>query len=69
MDIRLIAMDLDGTALQKDRNSFSPRLLRALEEARRESRDPNTGDPWDLGDKDMEGSMDNMVKNRGLGVR
>lgn len=35
MDIRLIAMDLDGTALQKDRNSFSPRLLRALEEAHR----------------------------------
>ena len=35
MDIRLIAMDLDGTALQKDRNSFSPRLLRALDEAGR----------------------------------
>ncbi len=35
MDIRLIAMDLDGTALQKDRNSFSPRLFRALEEAHR----------------------------------
>jgi Cof subfamily protein (haloacid dehalogenase superfamily) len=35
MDIRLIAMDLDGTALQKDRNSFSPRLLRALEDAHR----------------------------------
>lgn len=33
MDIRLIAMDLDGTALQNDHISFSPRLLRALEEA------------------------------------
>lgn len=35
MDIKLIAMDLDGTALQRDRDSFSPRLLRALEEAHR----------------------------------
>lgn len=33
MDIRLIAMDLDGTALQKDRCSFSPKLLGALSEA------------------------------------
>ena len=33
MDIRLIAMDLDGTALQPDRCSFSPRLMAALEEA------------------------------------
>lgn len=33
MDIRLIAMDLDGTALQPDRCSFSPRLNAALEEA------------------------------------
>lgn len=33
MDIRLIAMDLDGTALQRDRCSFSPRLIAALEEA------------------------------------
>ena len=33
MDIRLIAMDLDGTALQPDRRSFSPRLNAALEEA------------------------------------
>ena len=35
MDIRLIAMDLDGTALQPDRRSFSPRLIAALEEAHR----------------------------------
>lgn len=35
MDIKLIAMDLDGTALQNDHESFSPRLLRALEEAHR----------------------------------
>jgi len=35
MDIRLICMDLDGTALQSDRMSFSPRLHRALEEAYR----------------------------------
>ena len=33
MDIRLIAMDLDGTALQPDRCSFSPRLNAALEQA------------------------------------
>lgn len=33
MDIRLIAMDLDGTALQNDRCSFSPRLNAALEKA------------------------------------
>ena len=33
MDIRLIAMDLDGTALQKDRCSFSLRLHAALEQA------------------------------------
>ena len=33
MDIRLICMDLDGTALQNDHHSFSPRLLAALEQA------------------------------------
>lgn len=33
MDIRMICMDLDGTALQRDRSSFSPRLNQALEEA------------------------------------
>ena len=33
MDIRLICMDLDGTALQPDRKSFSPRLNDALEAA------------------------------------
>ena len=33
MDIRLIAMDLDGTALQSDHASFSPRLLAALDAA------------------------------------
>ena len=33
MDIRMIAMDLDGTALQNDRYSFSPRLNTALEQA------------------------------------
>lgn len=35
MDIQLICMDLDGTALQKDRSSFSPRLHAALAEAHR----------------------------------
>lgn len=35
MDIRLIAMDLDGTALQNDRCSFSPRLNAALDKAYR----------------------------------
>lgn len=33
MKIQLIAMDLDGTALQRDHNSFSPRLLEALNNA------------------------------------
>lgn len=33
MDIRLIAMDLDGTALQADRKTFSPRLNAALNTA------------------------------------
>lgn len=33
MDIRLIAMDLDGTALQPDRCSFSARLTEALAKA------------------------------------
>ncbi len=33
MDIRLICIDLDGTALQKDRHSFSPKLHRVLREA------------------------------------
>ena len=33
MDIRLIAMDLDGTTLQPDHRTFSPRLLATLERA------------------------------------
>lgn len=33
MDIKLIAMDLDGTALMADKKNFSPRLLAALEAA------------------------------------
>ena len=33
MDIELIAMDLDGTALQADRKTFSPRLDEALRAA------------------------------------
>ena len=33
MNIRMICMDLDGTALQKDRKTFSPRLIAALEQA------------------------------------
>ncbi len=33
MDIRMICMDLDGTALQKDHQSFSPKLQRVLLEA------------------------------------
>lgn len=36
MDIKLIAMDLDGTALQKDHMSFSPRLEAALEAAHKQ---------------------------------
>ena len=35
MDIQLIATDLDGTALQNDHKSFSPRLCAAFEEAHR----------------------------------
>ena len=33
MDIKLICMDLDGTALRSDRKTFSPRLNAALEAA------------------------------------
>lgn len=33
MEIKLICMDLDGTALQSDRKTFSPRLNAALEAA------------------------------------
>ena len=33
MDIQLICMDLDGTALSADRKTFSPRLVAALEAA------------------------------------
>ena len=33
MDIKLICMDLDGTALQADKKTFSPRLIAALEKA------------------------------------
>ena len=33
MDIQLICMDLDGTALSSDRKTFSPRLIAALEAA------------------------------------
>ena len=33
MEIKLICMDLDGTALQSDRKSFSPRLVAALDAA------------------------------------
>ena len=33
MDIRMICMDLDGTALLKDHKTFSPRLTAALEKA------------------------------------
>ena len=36
MEIRLIAMDLDGTALQNDRCTFSPRLHDALHAAHRQ---------------------------------
>lgn len=50
MDIRLIAMDLDGTALREDRCSFSPRLIAALEEAHRRGIAivPVTGRQYDL---------------------
>ena len=33
MEVKLICMDLDGTALQSDRQSFSPRLIAALDAA------------------------------------
>ena len=35
MEIKLICMDLDGTALQPDRRTFSPRLMEALNAAHR----------------------------------
>ncbi len=34
MDIRMICLDLDGTALQNDHRTFSPRLIQALEAAK-----------------------------------
>lgn len=45
MDIRLLAMDLDGTSLQEDHLSFTPRLHQALLEAHRRGVVilPNTG--------------------------
>ena len=36
MDIKMICMDLDGTALQADRMTFSPRLEEALVRAHRQ---------------------------------
>ena len=50
MDIRMIAMDLDGTALQNDRCSFSPRLNAALEEAHRRGMEIAviTGRQWSM---------------------
>lgn len=50
MDIRIIAMDLDGTALQRDRCSFSPRLIQALEDAHKLGVEivPVTGRQFDL---------------------
>ena len=50
MDIRLIAMDLDGTALQEDRCHFSPRLTAALDAAheRGVAIVPVTGRQFDL---------------------
>ena len=48
--IKLIAMDLDGTTLQKDHESFTPRLLRVLDEAAGEGIHilPVTGRPWEM---------------------
>lgn len=50
MDIRLIAMDLDGTALRKDHRSISPRLRIALEKAHEQGIQivPVTGRPFRL---------------------
>lgn len=36
MNIQMICMDLDGTALQNDHKTFTPRLLKALEQAHRQ---------------------------------
>lgn len=50
MPIKLIAMDLDGTALQSDHQSFSPRLCAALEQAHRRGIRivPVTGRPFEI---------------------
>ena len=50
MDIQMIAMDLDGTALQNDHMRFTPRLSRALESAHRQGVAvvPVTGRPFAL---------------------
>ena len=54
--IKLIAMDLDGTTLQKDHESFSPRLLHVLDEAEREGIHilPVTGRPWEMRPKVLQ---------------
>ena len=48
MKFSLLAMDLDGTALQPDGVSFSPRLMAALEEVHRRGTlvVPTTGRPY-----------------------
>ena len=50
MDVKLIAMDLDGTALQKDHMTVSPRLRDALEKAHEKGIKivPVTGRPYKL---------------------
>ncbi len=50
MEIRLIAMDLDGTSLLPDHCSFSPRLLSALERAHKKGIliVPATGRPFGI---------------------
>lgn len=50
MDVKLIAMDLDGTALQEDHMTVSPRLQDALEKAyeKRITIVPVTGRPYKL---------------------
>ncbi|MGN1388184.1 MAG: HAD-IIB family hydrolase, partial [Bulleidia sp.] len=48
--LKLIAMDLDGTALQEDHESFSGRLLQALDEVHAMGIHilPVTGRPWEM---------------------
>lgn len=74
MEIKLIAMDLDGTALQNDHHSFSPRLCAALEQAHRQGIRivPVTGRPFEILPPALEAAplwLDHMILCNGAQTR